>query len=301
MVRSRSLWLLVLSIVLTVAVGVTAYATRDERTPPGTDPTSPQSLPLGPEYVAIGDSFTAGGPIGELQPGSEDCVRSRQGYPTRVARTLDLSVTDVSCGGATTSDVLEGSDDAPAQVAAVTAKTKLVTVSVGGNDGGIYVTAFINCLRFAKVTRVGAPCKASFGSAFASRVSAVTQSVGAVLDAVQRRAPQARVMVVTYPRLLPDDDVCPALPYPAGDVAWVTQVERGLSEAMRQAATARGVEVVDMHELSEGHDLCSATPWVNGLRPKANDGWFLHPNAAGAKAAASAVTAAWREGPPGRR
>jgi len=300
-VRSRSLWLLVLSIVLTVAVGVTAYATRDERTAPRNHPTPVQQPPHGPEYVAIGDSFTAGGPIGAIQAGAEDCVRSHNGYPTRVARKLDLSITDVSCGGATTADALKGSDAIPAQVAAVTPKAKLVTVSVGGNDHGIYVTAFIDCLRYAKVTRVGAPCKANLGSTFTRRVSSVQESVSAVLRAVRRRAPDARVMVVTYLRLLPDDDECSALPYPVGDVAWVTQVERSLAEAMRRAAVAQGVEVVDMQRLSAGHDACSPEPWVNGLRPKAKDGWFLHPNAAGAKAVAVAVTRAWREGPPERR
>lgn len=303
-VRSRSVWLLALSILLTMTVGVTAFVTRDDRIPHyrsahDTAPTPPPSH--GPEYVAIGDSFTAGGPIGAIQAGAGDCLRSRHDYPTRVATNLDLSVTDVSCGGATTADVLNGSRAAPAQVAAVTPKAKLVTVSVGGNDHGIYVTAFINCLRYAKVTRVGAPCKANLGSALAGRVSSVQAAVSAVLRTVQRRAPDARVMVVTYLRLLPDDDECSALPYPVGDVAWVTQVERSLAQAMRQAAVAQGVEIVDMQQLSEGHDACSPEPWVNGLRPKANDGWFLHPNAAGAQAVAKAVTRAWREGRPARR
>ena len=287
-----------------MAVGVTAFATRDDRIPSSNGAARdapPARLSLGPEYVAIGDSFTAGGPIGAIQAGADDCLRSRYDYPTRVATNLDLSVTDVSCGGATTADALKGSGAAPAQVAAVTPKAKLVTVSVGGNDHGIYVSAFINCLRYAKVTRVGAPCKANLGSAFTNRVSSVETSVRAVLQAVRRRAPNARVMVVTYLRLLPDDDECAALPYPVGDVAWVTQVERSLAEAMRRAAVAQGVEIVDMQQLSEGHDVCSSEPWVNGLRPKAKDGWFLHPNAAGAKAVANAVTQAWREGLPARR
>lgn len=304
-VRSRSVWLLVLSILFTMAVGVTAFATRDDRIPPtpgGAHDTAPAPRPAhGPEYVAIGDSFTAGGPIGAIQAGAEDCLRSQHDYPTRVAANLDLAVTDVSCGGATTAEVLKGSDAAPAQVAAVTPKAKLVTVSVGGNDHGIYITAFVNCLRYAKVTRVGAPCKANLGSTFTRRVSSVQESVSAVLRAVRRRAPNARVMVVTYLRLLPDDGECSALPYPVGDVAWVTQVERSLAEAMRRAAVAQGVEIVDMQQLSEGHDACSPEPWVNGLRPKAKDGWFLHPNAAGAKAVADAVTRAWREGPPEQR
>lgn len=297
------MWLLAASVALTLVVGFTAYATRETRAPGPHDAAPAPRLVHGPDYVAIGDSFTAGGPIGTIQAGAEDCVRSRDDYPTQVAERTGLSLTDVSCGGATTRDVLEGNQKerrAP-QLESVTPRTKLVTVSVGGNDHAIYVTAFVNCLRYAKITQVGSPCKTNFGQAFASRLPMLQQSLTRVLAAVQQRAPNARVMLVTYLRLLPDTDVCAELPYPVGDAAWVTHVERSLAHVMRQAAASRGVEVVDMHRLSDGHDACSADPWVNGLRPKLGDGWFLHPNAAGAKAVAKAVTAAWHAGPPVRR
>lgn len=299
--RSRSLWLLLGSIALTATVGITAYATRDARAP--ATPKPPMAVPdrpaHGPDYVAIGDSFTAGGAFGQLQAGGK-CFRAHDDYPSQVARSTGLSLTDVSCGGASTHDVLHGDDGTTAQVDAVTPKTKLVTVSVGGNDHAIYATTFVNCLRYAKSTKVGAPCKASFGGALARQLPDVQRSVTAVLQQVQARAPDARIMVVTYLRLLPDHKPCSELPYPTGDVAWVIQVERKLSAAMRHAAVSRGTEVVDMHELSAGHDVCSTDPWVNGLRPKNGEGWFLHPNPEGATAIARAVTAAWRQGPPAR-
>src|SRR4029078_8567836 len=62
----------------------------------------------GPQYVAIGDSFTSGGRIGALQPDGADCLRSSRNYPSLVAKDLGYALRDVSCFGASTKDVLEG-------------------------------------------------------------------------------------------------------------------------------------------------------------------------------------------------
>ncbi|WP_236028472.1 hypothetical protein [Paractinoplanes lichenicola] len=55
------------------------------------------------DYVALGDSYSSG--VGA--PGQSIlCFRSAQGYPGQwAARTKPKSYTDLSCGGAETSDV----------------------------------------------------------------------------------------------------------------------------------------------------------------------------------------------------
>lgn len=294
---------LLLSIVVTATVGISAYATRDDRPPGRADRSGTPALQVaqGPEYVAIGDSFTSGGPIGALQSTNDGCQRSSRDYPSLVAHTIGLTLTDVSCHGANTREALAGTDETRAQLAAVTDKAKLVTISLGGNDNGIYVSVFLNCIRYAKANLPGSPCRDKIGGWVASRIPQVRTGLNNLIAAVQARAPEARVMVINYLRILPDDARCDAVPYPSGDVAWVAGVERGLAGAMRQAAANRGVELIDMHQKSEGHDVCSDEPWTNGLRPKLRDGLFLHPNAAGQRAVAQAVTQAWKEGPPERR
>src|SRR6185312_16095982 len=91
-------------------------------------------------YVALGDSYTSG----PLIPTQVDlnCVRSNRNYPALTAAAIGSSAfVDVSCGGATTDDILNAGSGTlgvpvPAQVNAVTAATALVTIGIGGNDIG---------------------------------------------------------------------------------------------------------------------------------------------------------------------
>jgi lysophospholipase L1-like esterase len=288
---TRSPWPLVIAIAMTVAIGIGSFATRDDRVRPESTASAPEDL-SGPGYVAIGDSFTAGGAIGELQPGTGSCLRSTRNYPSLVARQLGYVLTDVSCFGATTGDVLRGDDGVPAQVAALNGKTSLVTVSIGGNDFGIYTSLMLTCMRTSKPTDRGAPCRTALASKLAGETSSIASRVGTVLDAVAKRAPKAKVLVISYARLMPPDNTCSAIPFSRPDVAWFASIEKTLSKAMTAAARNRNLPVVDMHALSRGHDVCTGSKaWVNGPRPKKQDGILFHPNGAGEKAVAAAVEA----------
>ncbi len=245
----------------------------------------------GPEYVAIGDSYTAGGRIGALQADGADCLRSIRNYPSLVAADLGYTLRDVSCYGASTKDVLEGdSSGIPAQVDALSAKTKQVTVSIGGNDLGIFSSMFLTCVRTSQPHSPGSPCRQQFEARLAAKMLRVNERVGAVLDEVRKRAPEASVLVVTYLRLMPPDSPCSLTPFADRDVLWFAGVEKRLSDAMASAAKQRDLDVVDAHELSENHDICSGRDaWVNGPRPKNLDGLLFHPNGAGERALAKAV------------
>lgn len=47
---------------------------------------------------------------------------------------MGLNLVDVSCGGATTAHILGAWSELAPQIDAVTSDTKLVTVTIGGND-----------------------------------------------------------------------------------------------------------------------------------------------------------------------
>lgn len=286
---ARSPWPLLVAIAITVAVGLGSYTTRDERA--AVSSAVPAAKSTGPEYVAIGDSYTAGGRIGSLQPGGADCLRSSRNYPSLVAADLGYSLRDVSCYGASTRDVLEGdSSGIPAQVDALSAKTKQVTVSIGGNDLGIFSGMFLTCVRTSRPDSSGAPCQEQFEGKLAARLRQVRERIGVVLDEVQKRAPQAAVLVINYLRLMPHVSACSLTPFANRDVLWFAGVERRLSEAVTSAARQRDLAVVDAHRLSENHDVCSGRDaWVNGPRPKTLDGLLFHPNGAGEQALAKAV------------
>jgi lysophospholipase L1-like esterase len=95
-------------------------------------------VPPGSRYVAMGSSFAAGPGIPGRAPGSpRRAGRSSGNYAHLVARALGLGLHDVTYSGATTSDVLSAAARGqPAQLAAVTPDTRLVTITAGGNDVG---------------------------------------------------------------------------------------------------------------------------------------------------------------------
>ena len=119
----------------------------------------------------------------------------------------------------------------------------------------------------------------------------------AILDdeSVRDRAPEAKLLVVGYLRLMPSNRTCTAIPFSRGDVAWFAAIEKTLSDSLLRAARSRDLPVVDMRSASDDHDVCAGSrAWVNGPRPKDGDGILYHPNGAGERAVARAVVRALR-------
>ena len=286
----RSPWPLIAAIGVTVAVGIGGLIAANGRAPADSSQSRAPAAPT-VQYVAVGDSFTSGGPIGALQAGSGACQRSSRNYPSLVAKELGYALVDVSCGGATTRHVLDGSQAVPRpQVAALDGKTDVVTVSVGGNDLRIIADVLLTCFRVSRPNAVGAPCRDAAGQTVVQKVSEMKRRLGSVLDEVRERAPDAHILVVTYPGLLGSDKTCASTPFAPRDIIWFAGVEGTIAQAMAAAAKDRDVDVVDIYALSRGHDICSgAEAWVNGARPKPRDGLLYHPNAAGEQAIAKAV------------
>src|SRR4051794_3990735 len=77
-------------------------------------------------YVAIGDSFTSGSGLPRADPATGVCGNSPLSYPHLVAKDVGATLTDASCGGATTDNGTQPQgDDAAPQLAAVRADTEL--------------------------------------------------------------------------------------------------------------------------------------------------------------------------------
>lgn len=89
----------------------------------------------GSHYVAMRSSCAAGFGIQPRVPGAGQCGRSELDYPHLVAAKLHLELDDVSCGGAVTANALNTSQGSAApQIDALTSRTPLVTMTIGGND-----------------------------------------------------------------------------------------------------------------------------------------------------------------------
>ena len=85
------------------------------------------------------------------------------------------------------------------------------------------------------------------------------------------------------------------LPLAAGDYAYGERVNRALTEALRYAAKATGSTYVDVWAASQGHDICSDDPWINGAVNDQKRAAAYHPFAAEQIAVADLVVDAFRD------
>lgn len=239
-------------------------------------------------YVAIGDSFTAGPGLADLQDGAAFCMRSDHNWPSLLARRLDpASFADVSCAGATTHDVLRtgtGPAGALPQLDAVKPSAELVTVGIGGNDGNLFASLISAC-----TGGLGACGPFSRDSA-PTILQQTVSDIAEVLERVRAKAPRATVLLVGYLRILPDAGGCPAIGIPDADAAAVAEAEEALDRALADAAQEADVRYVSMRKASQGHDACArAKAWTNGGTVGDDDGIAFHPRLAGMQAIARAV------------
>jgi lysophospholipase L1-like esterase len=254
--------------------------------------------------VALGDSYTSGPAI----PTQVDanCARSDQNYPSLVDRAQGYaSFTDVSCGGATTAQMWQAQGTNGPQLDAVTRDTTLVTVQIGGNDIG-FSSIIATCAGLSVTAPAGSPCKQHYRASGVDQLTVnvvrTAPKIAQVLRAVHHKAPHARVVVVGYPDLLPDDGVgCfPAVPFAAGDFPYLRDTEKQLNAMLKIEALFGGAEYVDTYRPTVGHDMCKAPAdrWIEPLVP-ASPAAPAHPNAKGEQVMAQAVAA--RVGDRGRR
>ncbi|WP_274912524.1 SGNH/GDSL hydrolase family protein [Streptomyces sp. WZ-12] len=245
-------------------------------------------VPRGVKYVAMGSSFAAGPGITPTKPGSPaGCERSADNYASKVAARLGLALTDVTCSGATTADILTtGQDGQPPQISAVAADTRLVTVTIGGNDVD-YLGSLID---YSCQDTQRSPCGAVDQDAIGTALKTVHTKIGDVVAAVHRRAPKAQVLLVNYLTVLPTSGVCSGVPLTAAQAGFERNVAARLRSATQQAAAAQRATVIDAASASIGHDACSATPWVEKYDVPSGHTPY-HPKPNGMAAVADMITA----------
>lgn len=230
----------------------------------------PGSTPSIERYVSLGDSYTAAPLVPTIIP-AKGCFQSTNNYPHVVARTLGITdFVDASCSGAQTKDMFTSQlPGVPPQLDALTPDTDLVTVSIGGNDFGVFGTLVGFCTTLRATDPTGAPCRDAMRSDGQDRLLAdvaMTQDrIVSVIKAIKERAPHATVLVVGYPEIAPRQGTCPTLlPLATGDYRYGNQVGQRLTWALRHAAAQEHVGYVDVWRASQGHDVCSSDPWING-------------------------------------
>jgi lysophospholipase L1-like esterase len=191
---------------------------------------------------------------------------------------------------------LPGGLSNPPQLDALDRDVDLVTLGIGGNDIG-FAEIITTCAVRSVVLPVTAPCQAHYtrdGDELGRRIEATAPKVAAVLAGIRARAPQARILVVGYPVILPaaGPGCWPLVPIAVGDVAWLRTVEARLNAMVAGEAAAAGATFVDTYRSSVGHDVgrLPGRKWVEGFIPTAPAS-PVHPNARGMANSAEQVVA----------
>lgn len=251
----------------------------------------------GQRYVAMGSSYAAGPMLPPGKPGAPiRCGQSQNNYPTLLAERLGLVLVDRSCSGATTEHVLGPWGEIPPQIAGVTPDTRLVTVTIGGNDLSYVGNLFSATCHFnAKITPASTgrpvPCAAVRVPTEADYARDEAQ-LNAIARQVRALAPQARLIFVQYLTPLPSaGGLCAATPVSEEHAAIIREIGRRLAAITARAAEANGALVVEMDRASATHTPCDADPWMIGA-PAGYDGrqglqWHL--NKAGMQATADGI------------
>jgi lysophospholipase L1-like esterase len=259
-----------LGVGLPVALGVLICGTATAH------PTSARSAgpPRGSQYVAMGSSYAAGYDINPQEPGSSPCDRSLIDYPHLVASKLHLRLDDVSCGGAVTANALNTPQGKqPPEIDAVTSQTRLVTMTIGGNDVD-YVASALEC------GLLGPLClDAANQQTINAEFRKLPHSLESLIAAIRAKAHAVTIVLVAYPRLVPPKP-CAALNYTPDATRLVASIGARLEQVFRTVTRATHILLADPYVLGADHGPCAGDQrWIVGLVP--DNGAPYHPTAAG--------------------
>ncbi|MCE1180392.1 MAG: SGNH/GDSL hydrolase family protein [Micrococcales bacterium] len=227
-------------------------------------------------YVALGDSYAAGVGGG---PRASGCWRADAGYPVLLARTLGLDLAYQACLGATIADVERH------QMGALSDATRLVSITLGGNDIG-FAPVLISAAEPAWMS----DSDTAIDAALVTLRTELPTRLRGLYAAVRERAPQAELVVTTYPRLFNGEDCQLATFFSDHEMTRLNAAADELAAVIAEAAATVGATVVDVVDPFVGHAVCDEDEWVNGVA------WPLegsfHPSAAGHAAYARLVAGA---------
>lgn len=235
-----------------------------------------QSVALSPgdKYAALGSSFAAGPGI-DNQLGS--CGRSDNNYSHLVAEALDLDLTLSACNGATIDHVADTPQgDNPLQIESVTSDTKLITVTMGGNDIR-YTSSTFAC----SGTPASERCTANLDqAAINTAIEGLPAKLERMYDNLKARAPDATIVLVAYPRVFPEDAVnCSELELSPEDTRFLADMGERLEAAFVESTSGGKALIADAYVRAAGHGPCSTGErWINGATI-ASSGTRYHPTA----------------------
>jgi lysophospholipase L1-like esterase len=220
-------------------------------------------------YVALGDSYSSGVGAGDYISSSGSCDRSADAYPERWAdANSPATFVSVACSGATTADVLSS------QVSALSSKTTLVSITIGGNDAG-FSSVMETCVLLPTSS-----CLSAVSAAESFVKGQLPARLDTMLQTIAADAPNARVVVLGYPDLYDLSKSGSCIGLSTADRSALNQGADDLNAALAAAAQANHDTYADVSGQFSGHEICDSGSWLHSVDIFAISSSY-HPTAAG--------------------
>lgn len=271
---------------------VSAAQNNDSSPTPSTSFNQAVSTVATPSYVALGDSVAAGLGLPLVDNAtSQDrrCGRSSQSYAYEVGRQLDRNAALYACSGASSGDLFTrqwlSNFNPRIQIdqAFTQGTPEIISITVGAND-----------IRWSNLVRkcYSGTCGTELQTRSVElRLAWLQRNLHSALQQIQNRSNNAPPQVILTGYYDPISQNCAAI-YPdritEDEIAWVSGGVQAVNQTLQDTANSYS-SFVDFAAVDfSGHDICSTTPWVQGL----SDAAPIHPTIEGQQAIAAAVVQA---------
>lgn len=283
-----------------------------------------RAQPQGDAYVALGDSYSSGEGNPKFEPstdkpGANECHRSAEpngAYARIVEKALgNPSFAFVACSGSTIGNIWSGKgsrppqgqskDPEPLQIGALSGATRVVTLTIGGNDVG-FADVIKTCIEQTvqvwhsnRCTAAGLSPAPPILQNLQSNIQKLKYNLEQTYYEIHRAARSAQIYVLGYPNIfpltVPDGNGC------LGDtglehssIEWLIKRQAELNKVVEEAATNQHVQWVNPNTGAHsflGHDICSSSSWF--IRPdnRSFEHYSFHPTKTGQENLAATLVA----------
>jgi len=212
-------------------------------------------------YVALGDSYSSG--TGTRNYYDTNCQKSVTSYPYRIHNARpSWTFVHAACSGAKTGAIINGG-----QTSSLTSATDRVSYTIGGNDAG-FASVITECAKPGWASN----CNGAIDTAQNYINNTLPGRLDQVNNTIKSRSPNAKVVVLDYPRLFNGTDCNGGTWFSGSEMTRLNQTADLLRTRISQAASRAGANFVfrDVIPPFIGHAVCdggagSSTEWINGL------------------------------------
>lgn len=202
----------------------------------------------------MGDSYSSGEGANQVPGGTPDptlitgnCRRSSKAAQVLMAAHYGWSLVNSACSGSTTVNIVDAAGWEAPQINSVSSTTKLVTMTIGGNDVGL-LQLFVQCVipsfygDCIPTNNTGyAPTPAQQIAPVDTALATLQPKIESIIRSIITKAPQATVRMAGYPWVIAPPG------QPIGTCTWLSTGEQTMFEQRLTAlnnAIKQGTQVV---------------------------------------------------------